>query len=195
MVLRLSIWLRETGRLYLRYMAVALVSSPFAVLYVLGSGARWNQRVLLPVTLTCALSAAFAVWKWLGTWQEKRQVVVTASDTTWAELMRTAMLNGPALQYRATLDENILRTWQDVLSPALMKSSDLKIIELCLTNANRVPRTRPSVLPASGDVLQQVLVGAPARSRSLHPQQQKLPATRLPEQGLPVGQTLLAGAR
>jgi hypothetical protein len=83
MRLKFFTWLRETGRLYLRYMAVGLCGTLFATLYALGKNAGWDERVILPVALACAFATALFVWKWMGDWQERPIVQIRPFDATW----------------------------------------------------------------------------------------------------------------
>lgn len=68
---KFSVWLRETARLYLRYMAVALGSIPFAIGAAVARQAGWNEHVILPIALLFGLATAFALWKWMGEWRVK----------------------------------------------------------------------------------------------------------------------------
>jgi hypothetical protein len=123
MALNSSVWLREVGRLYLRYMAVGFASIPFALAYALATVAGWNQRILLPLLGLCGLMIATLVWKRMGDWQVRPRAAVAPFEADWAELMKVALASGAPLQYRPTLDDDILRAWQEVLAPTVVPSS------------------------------------------------------------------------
>jgi hypothetical protein len=68
MALKFSAWLRETGRLYLRYMAAALASIPFATGAALAAQFSWHERIMVPLLFVLALAAAILAWRKLGDW-------------------------------------------------------------------------------------------------------------------------------
>src|SRR5438876_12376030 len=99
MAFKFSVWLRETVRLYLRYMAVGLIGAPLALVYGLAVQAGWKQKVLLPLLAVFGIVAASVVWKWLEDWQVKPQLPVNQLEIGWAELLKTAIPRGAVLQY------------------------------------------------------------------------------------------------
>ena len=106
MALYSSTWLRETARLYLRYMAVAAASIPFSVAAVWASRTGWHDRLVLSSTLISGLATAFVIWKWLGDWQLKPRLALSPFETEWANLLNATVGSGELLQHRLTLDEN-----------------------------------------------------------------------------------------
>lgn len=83
-----SVWLRETARLYLRYMAVGLLGVPLAALYAWAKHADLNMLVVGAVLLVLGFVSVFFLWRWLGDWQ------VASADATseaWANLMYVAI--------------------------------------------------------------------------------------------------------
>lgn len=64
-----STWLRETGALYLRYMAIGVVAIPFALVYAFAKRAGWDERAFLPLLAFCGFVVALVLWKRLGPWE------------------------------------------------------------------------------------------------------------------------------
>ena len=65
---------------------------------------------------------ATLVWKRMGDWQVRPRAAVAPFEADWAELDE-----GRACKRRAvntdTLDDDILRAWQEVLAPTVVPSS------------------------------------------------------------------------
>lgn len=156
MVYKFSVWLRETARLYLRYMAVGLATIPFALGYVLAAHQKW---FIFPLLVTCALIAAFLVLRRLN-WQIRTQAAVAPLEAEWAELMKAALQSGPPLQYRMTIDEDTLRRWQEVLTPAAVVSSDAELGAIAIS-VNRGYELGPVQMLTYGHIegLQQMMMG------------------------------------
>lgn len=89
-----SIWLRETGRLYLRYTAVGLIGIPLALLYAWARRADWSLSVVSPILLLLGFVSAFMMWRWLGDWRiPSAEVAVATADAAsaaWADLINAA---------------------------------------------------------------------------------------------------------
>jgi len=137
---------------------VGFVSIPFAVGAAWAKHAGWNVRLVLPVVIALAITAAFLIWRWLGDWQVKPQVVVSPIEPTWAELLKATLESGPMLQCRATLDEDALRAWQDALSPAVLGSAGVGMIELSLNRAYVAASDRMRTAE-SNEALQEMMMG------------------------------------
>ena len=103
-------------------MAVGLVSLPFALVYAVAAQAGGRLRILLPLLAGCGFVAAFWVWRRMGDWQVKPKVSVSQFEDCWAALLKTTIESGAPHQYRATVDEDTLRTWNEVLAPTLFIS-------------------------------------------------------------------------
>ncbi len=158
MALYSSTWLRETARLYLRYMAVAAASIPFSVAAVWASRTGWHDRLVLSSTLISGLATAFVIWKWLGDWQLKPRLALSPFETEWANLLNATVGSGELLQHRLTLDENALRSWQDVMLPAVIGSAEARMIELSLNLTNQA-RSKHMLTLNYDDLLQQMMMG------------------------------------
>ena len=153
-----SIWLRETGRLGTRYMAIALASVPFALFYAWAKRSNWNERVVLPCLLLLGFASAFLVWRRMGAWQVKRKVAVHPFEASWAELLKVTIQKGAPLQYRPTIDEDTLRTWNDVLASTFLISNELKMIEISLNCASEAAPVQ-MLTSQPTEALQQMLTG------------------------------------
>jgi len=130
-----SVWLRETARLYLRYMVVGLVGIPLALVYAWAKRANWNVSMVMAGTFLLGLVSAFFLWRRLGDWQLKN-IVALNFDPCWAELVNaTTLQNGAPLQQTATVEEERLRTWNLVLAPAFAAGADVEMPEASLHNA------------------------------------------------------------
>jgi|SRR5579864_508145 len=90
----LSAYLRETGRLYLRYMAVGLIGIPLAALYAGARRADWNMSVVGVTLGVLGFVTAFWLWRRLGDWriatQTSRETVESDVSAAWAELVNRA---------------------------------------------------------------------------------------------------------
>ena len=73
-----SVSLRETARLYLRYMMVGLVSVPLALFYAWAKHANWNASVVITGLLLLGLVSTFFVWRRLGE-RARREIVIIIS--------------------------------------------------------------------------------------------------------------------
>jgi len=179
MALYSSTWLRETARLYLRYMAVAAASIPFSVAAVWASRTGWHDRLVLSSTLISGLATAFVIWKWLGDWQLKPRLALSPFETEWANLLNATVGSGELLQHRLTLDENALRSWQDVMLPAVIGSAEARMIELSLNLTNQA-RSKHMLTLNYDDLLQQMMMGMK------QPRQRPVPRPAKHQPGLPV---------
>ena len=104
-----SVWLRESGRLYLRYMAVGVASLPFAAGAAFAKEAGWNERIALPILLSLGIISASLVWRWLGDWRIWPEVSV--GDHAWADLLSVG--GGDAVMlYQVS---RTMVTWADAL--------------------------------------------------------------------------------
>lgn len=110
----LSVSLRETARLYLRYMTVGLVSIPLAVLYAWAKRANWNTVAVLAGLLLLGLVSAFFTWRRMGAWQVK-PAVAPNFEASWVELINATLRNGAPFQQTVTIDAERLRTWNNFL--------------------------------------------------------------------------------
>jgi hypothetical protein len=123
-----SVSLRETARLYLRYMLVGLVGIPLALLYALAKRANLSASVVMAGLLMLGLVSAFFLWRRLGDWQVK-PVVALNFDACWAELVNTTLQNGASLQQTLTIDDDRLPTWNRILAPAFAANADVERLE------------------------------------------------------------------
>jgi hypothetical protein len=191
MALYFSTWLRETARLYLRYMAVAAASIPFSVVAVWAARAGWHGRLVLSLTFVSGLSTAFVIWKWLRDWQLKPTVVLSPSEIEWANLLNATISRGELLQYRLIPDENALLRWQDVMFPAVTGGAEARMIELSLNLASQAG-PEPILTFNYDDLLQQMMMGMKQRRQKPRPRPAKY-QVGLPLQISPA-QTLLRQA-
>jgi hypothetical protein len=89
-----SVWLRETARLYLRYMAVGLLGVPLALLYAGAERAHWNMTVVAVVLAGVGFVSAFFLWRRIGDWQAPAVSAVSANfEDAWIELVNVAFQN------------------------------------------------------------------------------------------------------
>jgi len=120
MAFTLSVSLRETARLYLRYMTVGLVCIPLALLYAGARRADWNTTVVAGALIVLGFVGAFFVWRRLGDW---RVVPADTSIEAWVDLLRivaqqqTAVsLQQRLLQYRPRVDDETLGTYRKIFT-------------------------------------------------------------------------------
>jgi hypothetical protein len=106
-----SVWLRETGRLYLRYMAVGVASIPFAAGAIFAKQAGWNERIALPILLSLGVISASLVWKWMGDWQIQPDVSIREPE--WANFLSVG--GGAALMVRSASRARV--AWAEALAP------------------------------------------------------------------------------
>lgn len=124
-----SVWLRETARLYLRYGAVGVASIPFALAWAWAARVGWNPKAAFPILAMLTLAVASAVWRRMGNWQIASAVKVRPFEADYAELLKVTLQRGAALQYRETVDEDMLRVWNNVLGPTFVNDEDLVVVE------------------------------------------------------------------
>lgn len=122
MAFNFSVSLRETARLYLRYVIVGLVCVPLALLYAFAKRINWNANAVMGALLVLGLVSAFFLWRRMGAWQVT-PVVAGSFDACWVELVNSTLQNGAPPHQRATIDERS-RTWNQVLAPAFAASAD-----------------------------------------------------------------------
>jgi len=124
-----SVWLRETARLYLRYVAVGLIGIPIALLYALARRADWNMSVVGAMLFLLGFVCAFLLWRWLGTWQMlSTEIAVESTDATrdpWVDLvnaaLRTTVTNQQValcFQQSVHANEETFRAWNLLLTSA-----------------------------------------------------------------------------
>lgn len=115
-----SAWLRETSRLYLRYVAVGLIGIPLALLYALARRADWNTTVVTGVLMVLGFVGAFLLWRQLGDWNVSTAIVRTADATSeaWADLVKTAIHR--AVPHQQVLTQQLaaldVAAWRHILA-------------------------------------------------------------------------------
>jgi hypothetical protein len=126
-----SIWLRETTRLYLRYMAVGLIGVPLALLYSWARHADWKMPVVTGALILVGLIGAFYAWRRLGNWQVVPDVMADASRDAWADLVNAALRTRVPPQQLALCvqqsmrpDEEQIRAWNLLLTAAVASPID-----------------------------------------------------------------------
>lgn len=150
MEMTFSTWLRETGRLYVRYMAVGAVSVPFAIAYAFAREAGWGGRALLPILSLFGLAAGHIVWQRLAIARQAPQGTESSVDPTmgWAHLIRAAQSQeylpissqGPvptsasSLVYTMNWDEALLAAVKE--EAAIAHSTRLEQVEELRQNAD-----------------------------------------------------------
>jgi UDP-GlcNAc:undecaprenyl-phosphate GlcNAc-1-phosphate transferase len=77
MTSRFATWSRETAGLYVRYMAVALGSVPFAVGAAWAKRLGWNEHIVVPLALVCGFTTAFPLWKLTGDGQVEPRIAIS----------------------------------------------------------------------------------------------------------------------
>jgi hypothetical protein len=137
MAFNFSVWLRETSRLYLRYMMVGLVGIPLTILYAWAKRANWNTSIVMASLLLLGFVSVFFLWRWLGNWQIE-PVGAQNFEACWAELLNATHQNHAARFQQAVtilLDDDAENlTWNHVLAPALA-TSEVQILEASLNSA------------------------------------------------------------
>src|SRR5581483_3682479 len=88
MEMNFSAWLRDTGRLYVRYMAVGLATLPMALAYAMAKQNGVSEHILLPVLAAAGTATAFYAWKKLGDKHVELPGVLAHSDLRWTNLWR-----------------------------------------------------------------------------------------------------------
>jgi hypothetical protein len=159
MAFKFSVWLRETARLYLRYMVVGLVGIPLALVFAIAARTGWNVRVMLPLLVVCGFAAVAWVWRRMGDWQIKPQVVVSPFEASWADLLKATSENLCIVQYKTNpiIDEDQLLKYQDLLDTSLLLSStQVTMVQQAL---HRTAQTTTETQPTKDDeILQQMLL-------------------------------------
>jgi hypothetical protein len=197
MAVKFSTWLRETARLYLRYMAVAFGCVPFAVGAAWAKQAGWNERVIVPVLLCLAFITAFLALKRLSRRQSELEPRLSSFEAEWADLLKVG--TGSIVQF-ITLDENAEATWQEVLSPAVIKgATEAQMFQLfCLSHHQRQKGFDQPRHLESDDALQQMMKGETKpmqRRERAGSQTPEIPPRAVPAQSLPRAvQPLFAGS-
>jgi hypothetical protein len=152
-----SVWLRETARLYLRYMAVGLVSLPFAFVLARAAQVGWNLRILLPVMGGCGFGAAFWVWRRMGSWQIKPKVERVFEDS-WVALLTNTMRKVEPLQYRVSVDGDAMKPWNELLASSFLVTSPRKF-EIVIVNCTAEPASVQMLTQPAPSSFQQMLSG------------------------------------
>jgi hypothetical protein len=152
---KLSVWLREAGRLYLRYMAVGVASIPFAAGAAFAKQAGWNERIALPVLLSLGVISASLIWRRLGDWQIRPEVSV--SQPEWAELLSIGSSAGLMVH---SVSSGTQVTWSDALAPLNAIGSEFVLMALSEQPTQRYPST--------SEVFQELLAGTKT-PQSAHP--------------------------
>lgn len=132
MAFNCSIWLRETARLYLRYMAVGLTGAPLVLLYAWAKRADWNMPVVTGALILLGLVGAFSLWRRLGEWQIIPAEVADVTSDAWAELVNAAIRTtvphqqiAVCFQQSMRADEEQIRAWNLFLSSAVASPADV----------------------------------------------------------------------
>lgn len=153
-----SVWLRESGRLYLRYMAVGVASLPFAAGAAFAKEAGWNERIALPILLSLGIISASLVWRWLGDWRIRPAVSV--GDHAWADLLSVG--GGDAVMLYQVSRTRV--TWADALAPLNAIGSEMVLF---------APSEQPTQsYPVNSDIFRELLAGS-RRPQSVIPRNSK----------------------
>src|SRR6266568_132558 len=121
MAFKFSPWLRETGRLYLRYIALAVASIPFAAGIAWSKHAGWNEHIVLPVCLAPAVVTGFLILKILDGWLVQTEVKVASLGPDWTGLLRAGTWS--VAQFSFAPGEDATSTWQQVFSPFFVEAA------------------------------------------------------------------------
>jgi hypothetical protein len=74
MATNFSAWLRETGSLYLRYIAVGTANIPLALCYALAMRRNWHIHLAFPALVLLGLIISAVLWRTVGPWQARGQM-------------------------------------------------------------------------------------------------------------------------
>ncbi len=193
MAFRFSTWLRETGRLYLRYMAVALASVPLAAGVAWSKHAGWNEHIVVSVSLTLGVITAFLILKVLGRWQVEPEVKVIPFDAKWADLLRARRES--MVLFSITPADDFARAWQEVLSKpfGVEGPADAQMFQIVWSQHHQAALgwLRNLTTPEAEDALQQLMKGTIEPTRTKEPSRRR--NRQFPSQVIPM-QSLLAGS-
>jgi hypothetical protein len=135
MVSNSSVWLRETARLYLRYMAVGLIGVPLILLYAAARRADWNVTIVTAGLLVLGFVGALLLWRRLGDWQVK---TADPSIDAWVDLVNATIQTAVSRQQTAAclqqfvhIHDEDLQAWHDVIASF---TASLKDIDADLNN-------------------------------------------------------------
>jgi hypothetical protein len=129
MVSNSSVWLRETARLYLRYMAVGLIGVPLTLLYAAARRADWNMTIVTVGLLVLGFVGGLLLWRRLGDWQVK---TADPSFDAWVDLVNATIQTPVSRQQTAVclqqfehIHDEDLQSWHDLVVPHAASLNDV----------------------------------------------------------------------
>jgi hypothetical protein len=198
MALGFSVWLRDVGRLYIRYITIALAAIPFAAVASWSMHAGWHEHVSLSLCLVLAVVTASLIWNRLGRRRDESQNSKTTSfDNEWADLLKVGMKH-----FSIAGDDVAAYTRQEVLAPILVADSpQSQSLEFLCSQHHQtaVDQWRGPVIAEPEDALQQLMKGKREPNLRKQPMRRVNSQTLVPsvpqQSSFPQAQLLHAGSR